>query len=96
MHRLKSFFFLFNCLLLAALTASASDTTKVNKPSSATADAVITLPAGFSSLKVTGELVPSLGKGQKVELKASLIEILANAYRNTTDEREKEMSNGTG
>lgn len=32
-----------------------------------------------ASLKVTGKLVPSLGKGQKVELKASAIEILGDS-----------------
>lgn len=32
-----------------------------------------------ASLKVTGQLVPSLGKGQKVELKASSVEILGDS-----------------
>jgi asparaginyl-tRNA synthetase len=32
-----------------------------------------------ASLKVVGEIVPSLGKGQKVELKATSIEILGNS-----------------
>lgn len=32
-----------------------------------------------ASLKVTGEVVPSLGKGQKVELKASTLEILGDS-----------------
>ena len=32
-----------------------------------------------AALKVTGELVPSLGKGQKVEVKASAIEILGDS-----------------
>ncbi|MBA2328215.1 MAG: asparagine--tRNA ligase, partial [Flavisolibacter sp.] len=32
-----------------------------------------------AALKVTGELVPSLGKGQKVELKASHVEILGDS-----------------
>ena len=32
-----------------------------------------------ASLKVTGQLIPSLGKGQKVELKASTIEILGDS-----------------
>ena len=32
-----------------------------------------------AALKVIGELVPSLGKGQKVELKASTIEILGRS-----------------
>jgi asparaginyl-tRNA synthetase len=32
-----------------------------------------------ASLKVIGELVPSLGKGQKVELKAKAIEILGDS-----------------
>jgi asparaginyl-tRNA synthetase len=32
-----------------------------------------------ASLKITGEVVPSLGKGQKVEIKASLIEVLGDS-----------------
>ncbi|MDQ3551248.1 MAG: asparagine--tRNA ligase, partial [Bacteroidota bacterium] len=32
-----------------------------------------------AALKVTGELIPSLGKGQKVELKASHVEILGDS-----------------
>ena len=32
-----------------------------------------------AALKVTGEIVPSLGKGQKVELKAETVEILGDS-----------------
>ncbi len=35
-----------------------------------------------SSLKVSGKLIPSLGKGQKAEVKASLIEILGDSDAN--------------
>ncbi|MEO5683786.1 MAG: PQQ-dependent sugar dehydrogenase [Chitinophagaceae bacterium] len=67
MHRLKNFSVFFISLLLGALTACASDTSKVNKPFSATADAVITLPGGFSSLKVTGDL----GRARHIVVAAS-------------------------
>src|ERR1700751_670174 len=32
-----------------------------------------------ASLKITGELVPSLGKGQKIELKATSVEVLGDS-----------------
>ncbi|HSC39827.1 MAG TPA: OB-fold nucleic acid binding domain-containing protein, partial [Chitinophagaceae bacterium] len=35
-----------------------------------------------ASLKVTGQLIPSLGKGQKVEVKARTIEILGDSDAN--------------
>jgi asparaginyl-tRNA synthetase len=42
-------------------------------------DATLKRLATGTSLKVTGEVVPSLGKGQKVELKATEVEILGDS-----------------
>jgi asparaginyl-tRNA synthetase len=42
-------------------------------------DATLKRLATGTSLKVTGEVVPSLGKGQKVELKATDVEILGDS-----------------
>ncbi len=55
MHRLTLFFILAT-IILSTQHAAAGDTSKLARPRSAAADAVITLPAGFSSSKLIGDL----------------------------------------
>src|SRR6476660_2826893 len=42
-------------------------------------DAVLKRITTGAAIKVTGEIIPSLGKGQKIELKANSIEILGDS-----------------
>lgn len=66
MHRLKCSVLLFNCILLLTAGACAGDTAKVKTPDPA-ADGGITLPASFSSIKVT----TGLGRARHIAVAAN-------------------------
>ena len=66
MNHVKSFFVLFNSMLLLTCSACAGDTTKTNTPAPPDAGG-LTLPASFSSVKVTS----GLGRARHIAVAAN-------------------------